>query len=556
MITKDNIAKMGTGVLLYKNSNDFPVIVPIQYTIVNQNYTIIPAKGLEIESLTNATLIIKFLRKNTLRFQNLSLQGKLTRDNSGLFSFEPISEKIEIIDATHNLTSQLIASLPDGFEQIREINTKLAQRVLNSSNEALILLNVSNNIHIETINFNYISNMVKFQLSHNSKIKSLLHYTNKATLIVPSEKDAEGHILFSGRIKSVKTQNRGVVNSIMDDYFQFQPMNMEYGKQSNWERIQLTSQPSLEILDFLQSFKYKIRYWSAITRVQLFIFSLLPLLIGSVMFLPTETSLDLKVLLLEIFTLFFFQSAANMFNDYFDHKSESDEYAVFQSKLNAGSRLLQLGLISSSQLKIYSSVFLFLGAILGFYINMITEGNDILIIGIIGGLVLLSYNFPPINLSYRWHGDILFSLIIFPIVVVGGNFTQTQNYNSIQELILVGIGMSFLIISMLFIGNMIAFDAEKAAKKITFTVRFGKNKTIKFIYVLLALFYLVQVIVISTVETIMFLPLVISLLFTYGAINHITDKNNDTQMFRSRYEGLARIFISYYSIFFLILIFV
>ncbi|MHA2278470.1 MAG: prenyltransferase, partial [Candidatus Kariarchaeaceae archaeon] len=496
--------------LVFMDIDGYPVSLPVK-TVNKEGFIQIDTlKGIEIDF--DSTVYLESIDRypENLRFKIGRILGKIEPTNvPNRYNFKIEGEEIEEIDNQNNLIPQIISKLPGGRNQIKEFNTQLADTITTNSGNGLLILHISNITHVHDISYKSISGTLEFTTPKESKLFSILQYSNNGT--IRTDNETVDNLLINGRISQVNRETDQA-------HFRLIPNSISYGSQSNLEQVKLTSKKTSAFIEMKDDFFLRIKYWVLLLRLPLIMFTLIPVIIGSVISLTSIEDLSYDFFILEILSLFFLQSSANLLNDYFDHESKSDEYALIHTKLNAGSRFLQLGLVSEDQVKTYSLISLFLGLMIGLVITVKIARIDVLIIGLAGGLLLVSYTLPPLKLSYRWYGDILFAFSIFPLLLIGSNFVQMESYDDLGKLIVIGLSMGSLILSILFIGNLMSYDAEKAANKITYSVKFGKANTTKFILALLVLHYILQLgFIISTGLSLLYPFIIISAAFSgYG----------------------------------------
>ena len=384
------------------------------------------------------------------------------------------------------------------------------------------------------------SGNLQFETETGNKLSSILQYVTEGTIIFQYKNKSLGDISLTGNIRLTKKLSK-------TDVYTFDPISMIYGNQSTMESLQIRDNTIFSFIALYRKVRINAKYWYNLLRLPLLLFSLIPVFVGSVLAQPNSRYFETKIFILEILAIVFFQSAANLLNDYFDHKSDSDDYAVIYTKLNAGSRFLQLQLINVDQIKIYSIFSLLLGAAIGLYINLMIGGIDILVIGFIGALIILLYNLPPVKLSYRWYGDIAFAFTIFPLILIGSSFVQLQTYDNFIEIILFGVGMAAFVTAILFVGNIMSYDAEKAALKTTFTVKFGKQHTLSAIIIFLVINYFIEVIIFASKrEFLQFIPIIVSVILTIFSIKSLKRNIGDVKTLERSYRMLVYAFLLNY----------
>lgn len=534
-------SEFSKGNLLVIDTDGFPINLSVKLMFQDEGIKFILPKGINLIKNQQCKLQLRSVDDENLFFQTILLEGEIQKiQDEDVYEFIIKNESQEIIDCQNNLISQLVSMLPEGKQPIQEFNQKLLNEILTEQNQALLVINIANNTHIHRIKCLPSSENLEFETESGNKLSSILQYVTKGTIVFDQKEKSLSEISINGDISCVeRSQNSEIYN--------FSPRSMIYGNQSYMETLKIENRTTIAMGSIANNFLVKTKYWYNLLRMPLILFSLIPLFLGSALAEPQSNIINFNLLILEIITLIFFQSAANLLNDYFDHKSDSDEYAVVYSKLNAGSRFLQLGLINEDQIKNYSIFSLLLGVILGVYINYLVGGFDVLIIGMIGVFIILFYILPPIKLSYRWYGDIVFAFTIFPLILIGSSFVQTQKYTNLLEIALIGLNMALFVTAILFIGNIMSYDAEKAARKTTFTVKFGKINTITTMAGFLSLHYLVELILFtSNGEFLLLIPIIGSINFAFYSLKLLSDNKNSIINQEKSYRFLVYAFLMNY----------
>ncbi|MFV2016223.1 MAG: hypothetical protein ACC656_12390, partial [Candidatus Heimdallarchaeota archaeon] len=154
---------------------------------------------------------------------------------------------------------------------------------------------------------------------------------------------------------------------------------------------------------------------------------------------------------------------------------------------------------------------------------------------------------PPVKLSYRWYGDIVFAFTIFPLILIGSSFVQLQTYDNFIEIILFGVGMAAFVTAILFVGNIMSYDAEKAALKTTFTVKFGKQHTLSAIIIFLVINYLIEVIIFASKrEFSQFIPIIVSVILAIFSFKSLKGNIGDVKALERSYRMLVYAFLLNY----------
>ena len=206
----------------------------------------------------------------------------------------------------------------------------------------------------------------------------------------------------------------------------------------------------------------------------------------------------------------------NTANDYYDHKSGTDEANVnYMVPFSGGSRSIQMGLISAKGMLTVSIVAFTLSALVG--IPLIQKaGMPVLWLGLIGFLAGLFYTAPPFRFASRKGlGELLIGLNFGPLMVAGSTLVQTGEL--LAQSFLAGIPIGLLVAAIVYVNDFPDHDGDKATGKNTLIVVFGPEKA-RLGFVLLISSAFLSIAIMAANGTFPMLTL-ISLLASYFAIN-------------------------------------
>ncbi len=182
----------------------------------------------------------------------------------------------------------------------------------------------------------------------------------------------------------------------------------------------------------------------------------------------------------------FFHIATNVANDYFDFKSGADAANISGTvPFSGGSRMLLEGFVSPREGLIVSLIFAAAGSAIGLYLNFVSEGNVILIIGILALLFIYGYNGFPFKLVNKGLGEIAIFLAWGPLVVLGSYYVQAGSFQSYWPLI-VSVPSGIMTTLVLLINEFADRDADQSVDRKTWVILFGFTKSL-YMYLFLAL---------------------------------------------------------------------
>jgi 1,4-dihydroxy-2-naphthoate octaprenyltransferase len=238
-------------------------------------------------------------------------------------------------------------------------------------------------------------------------------------------------------------------------------------------------------------FQGQLSIWLKATRPKFFTATLVPILLGSVIAWHGSGEFNWVYFLLALLGGVFIHAGLDLANDYFDHTSGVDEINPYHNPFSGGSRAIQDGLLSPTQVLWGSIICFSIGAGIGLFLDFTLPGHTLLIIGLVGVFLAFFYSATPIRIGYTSLGEIACGLGFGPVMVLGSYYVQTGRlaWQPLWASLPVGI----LIALVLYINEFPDYQADKQANKKTLVVILGKKKAIRLYPVLLLLSYLIIV---------------------------------------------------------------
>ncbi|NIM58005.1 MAG: hypothetical protein GTO16_03550 [Candidatus Aminicenantes bacterium] len=236
----------------------------------------------------------------------------------------------------------------------------------------------------------------------------------------------------------------------------------------------------------------KVKSWIKELRAPFFTASGISIFLGTVIAWVKTGIFHLGYFLLTLLGGLLLHAGTNVLNDYFDHKSGKDEInREFVRPFSGGSRLIQLGLLTPSEVLVGGLLFFLFGGLIGLYLA-IERGMFILLLGFIGFISGLFYSWPSLNWASRGFGEFLVGLNYGVLMTLGAFYVQTQRIAA--EPIIVSLPIAFLITAVLYINEFPDYQADRAVGKKTLVVRLGRKKAFFGFIALIAMTYLAIII--------------------------------------------------------------
>ncbi len=235
-------------------------------------------------------------------------------------------------------------------------------------------------------------------------------------------------------------------------------------------------------------FLRKIGLYFREMRAPFFTATVVPVALGAAVFYYQSGVFHWPYFWLALLGAILAHAGTNVANDYSDHITRNDEVNKLFSPFNGGSRIIQAGLMSPTQVFIYA-VALFIGVIwIGLKINLNLNGaysanSPLLWIGIIGIALGIFYTANPFRLSYHGLGDIAVMLGFGPVMALGTHYVQKQamvpsKVWSFDAALIASIPVAILVGLILFINGFQDYMADREVGKRTWVVRLAEGNTI------------------------------------------------------------------------------
>ena len=233
--------------------------------------------------------------------------------------------------------------------------------------------------------------------------------------------------------------------------------------------------------------KFQFGLWIKALRAPFFQAVIVPSILGSTIAWYRTNSFYWQYFLLATLGVICINAGTNLTNDYFDHRSRSDDMNREATPFSGGSRVIQEHLISPTKIYHTSLIFFGLAALIGLYLTFV-RGLVVLLIGILGALLGYFYTASPIRIGYRGWGEFVVGLNCGPLVVVGAYYVQAQTLS--LEALFISIPVGLLIAAVLYINEFPDYACDKETGKDTLIVKVGRERARKGFYFLLMGAYL------------------------------------------------------------------
>jgi len=222
--------------------------------------------------------------------------------------------------------------------------------------------------------------------------------------------------------------------------------------------------------------KAKARAWKEAVRPLSLTASLIPLLLGGAIAFSVLHTLNAFLFILTLLGGIMIQAGTNMINDWKDAERDNENIQGIRP-FTGGSRVIQLGLISRSDMGFFGIVLCALSFLIGVYLVIVSGWGLIPLIfyGLISGLFYTSEKgkFSFINLAPGL-AEFLIATTFGVMMTMGAFYVQT-GYYSLQAF-LISLPVAIFISNVLLINQFQDAESDAKSDKKTLVVRLGKRK--------------------------------------------------------------------------------
>ncbi|RHO64541.1 1,4-dihydroxy-2-naphthoate polyprenyltransferase [Parabacteroides sp. AF48-14] len=206
--------------------------------------------------------------------------------------------------------------------------------------------------------------------------------------------------------------------------------------------------------------------WVEAARPKTLPASVSPVLLGSAL-AYYDGAFDVLPAILCLLVALFAQIASNFANDYFDFKKGADR----EDRLGP-ERAVAQGWISPKAMLAGTFVMLGLACLFGLMLIFFADWR-LLLVGVAIAVCVLAYSAGPFPLAYNGLGDVCVLLFYGIIPVCFTYYIQTLSFSLLSFLLSVALGL--LSVNILVVNNYRDYEQDKAARKRTTIVLFGRR---------------------------------------------------------------------------------
>jgi 1,4-dihydroxy-2-naphthoate octaprenyltransferase len=218
----------------------------------------------------------------------------------------------------------------------------------------------------------------------------------------------------------------------------------------------------------------KVKIWLAEVRAPFFTATIVPILLGAMIAWARTGALHVGNFALALLGGLLLHAGTNVANDYFDHRSGTDDINVeFVRPFTGGSRMIQDGLLTPREVLGGALAAFALACLVGLYLAYV-RGPLIIVLGLVGIFSGFFYTAPPFNLVSRGIGEFFIGLNFGLLMTLGSYFVQAGQLA--WEPVVASIPVGLLIAGVLYINEFQDAPADGAVGKDHLVVRLGRRK--------------------------------------------------------------------------------
>jgi 1,4-dihydroxy-2-naphthoate octaprenyltransferase len=231
----------------------------------------------------------------------------------------------------------------------------------------------------------------------------------------------------------------------------------------------------------------RLEIWFKELRAEFLTASVAPILLGAAIAYARDGVFNALLFALTLASMVCLHIAANVSNDYFDHRSGNDTLNTqLVRPFSGGSRMIEDGFISARDVLIIAIVFWAAAIAIGAAL-IAMRGPVVLLFGVVGLLCGFFYVAPPVYFAKRGLGELVVGLNFGLLPIIGTYYVLTGGIS--RESIVAGLPLTGLMAAMLFINEFPDMNADARVGKRTLVVRMGRPKASRFYAVLTLVSY-------------------------------------------------------------------
>jgi 1,4-dihydroxy-2-naphthoate octaprenyltransferase len=218
----------------------------------------------------------------------------------------------------------------------------------------------------------------------------------------------------------------------------------------------------------LELYANPVARYIAATRPPFLTASLMACLLGLASAWRSVGGFDVLLALVTLLFALLAQAGVNVLNDYYDSLNGTDEQnseRIFP--FTGGSRFIQNGVMSASEMRNYGFVLMACVAAAGLWL-MARSAPQLMYVGLAGLFIGWAYSAPPFKLNSRGLGELCVAAG-FLAITVGADFVQRRTFDAGP--FIAGLSYALLVANLLYINQFPDRSADTAAGKLHWVAR-------------------------------------------------------------------------------------
>ncbi len=211
----------------------------------------------------------------------------------------------------------------------------------------------------------------------------------------------------------------------------------------------------------------RLKYWVQASRAKFFIATIIPLALGGTI-AAKAGAWDAGLWMVIFLASFLVHLNTNLANDFFELDTGVDG-----GNSIGGSRVIQEGKISSSEIRNFMLIAYFISLLCGLYLLWETRLWWLIGVMLLSFFSSLFYTAPPIRYGYHGMGELMVGLNMGPIMVAGTASTLIGRWYMPSLWISLPIGI--LVAFILYYQSLSDIDDDRRVNKRTIAVRLGRE---------------------------------------------------------------------------------
>lgn len=214
----------------------------------------------------------------------------------------------------------------------------------------------------------------------------------------------------------------------------------------------------------------KLSAWIQASRAPFFVATMIPMSLGLVLAGSRDSWNPFRWIVV-VLASFLVHLCANLANDYFDHSAGADA-----GESIGGSRVIQQGKISPSQIRNAMVLFYALALVCGIWIVWVSGVLTLIPLMMFSFFSSLFYTAPPVRYGYHGLGEVFVGINMGPVMVAGTAAALTGSFSFSDFWISIPIGV--MVAFILYYQSLSDIEDDLAVGKFTISARLGKTKAI------------------------------------------------------------------------------